>query len=336
MLVLAAWASVYRNRSKVLSTEGPAAAWPFKDREHSALFRRKRVWAINIVSRMLIQQAQRMPGLHLFIHSSYIHIPGAQRMSEITGKLTLITGSTRGIGKAIAEAFVDRQARVVVHGRDHDEVKQLCESIGACSSVNGDLGTSQGCEAVLAQLQNLGPVEILVNNAGIFGVQDFFQIDDAEWLRYFQVNVMSVVRLCRALLPSMLENNWGRIINVASEAAIKPLPQMIHYSMTKTALVSVARGMAELTKGSQVTVNSVLPGPTWTAGVEAYFEELAADEGKPTKDLIDNYFEEHEPTSLIQRFIDVAEVAQSVVYLASNGAVNGSAQRVEGGIVRSI
>lgn len=134
----------------------------------------------------------------------------------------------------------------------------------------------------------------------------------------------------------MLENDWGRIINVASEAAIKPLPQMIHYSTTKTALVSLARGMAELTKGSMVTVNSVLPGSTWTAGVEAYFEGLAADEGKSAEELIDNYFAEHEPTSLIQRFIDVREVAQAVAFLATNGAVNGSAQRVEGGIVRSI
>lgn len=257
-------------------------------------------------------------------------------MTEITGRLTLVTGSTKGIGKAIAEAFVNREARVVLHGRNRDEVKQLCESIGAYSSVEGDLGTAEGCKAVIAQLQSLGPVEILINNAGIFGVQDFFQIDDSEWLRYFQVNVMSAVRLCRSLLPSMVENNWGRVINVASEAAIKPLPQMIHYSMTKTALVSLARGMAELTKGTQVTVNSVLPGPTWTAGVEAYFDGLAHETGKPAQELIDNYFAEHEPTSLIQRFIEVGEVAQAVVFLAANGAVNGSAQRIEGGIVRSI
>ena len=237
-------------------------------------------------------------------------------MTVLKGKLTLVTGSTKGIGEAIARAFVEQGARVVVHGRKQDEAEQLGKSIGAYSSVHG--------------------VDILINNAGIFGVQDFFQIDDAEWLRYFQVNIMSAVRLSRALLPSMLENDWGRIINVASEAAIKPLPQMIHYSMTKTSVVSLARGMAELTKGSGVTVNSVLPGPTWTAGVETYFEGLATDEGKPAQELIDNYFEEHEPTSLIQRFIKVEEVAQAVVFLASNGAVNGSAQRVEGGIVRSI
>ena len=257
-------------------------------------------------------------------------------MSKITGKLVLVTGSTKGIGKAIAEAFIDQGARVVVHGRDGDEARQLGDSIGAHSSVNGDLGSASGCNDVLEQLKKIGPVEILINNAGIFGAHDFFEIDDEEWLRYFQVNIMSAVRLCRALMPSMLENDWGRIINVASEAAVKPLPQMIHYSMTKTSVVSLTRGMAELTKSTQVTVNSVLPGPTWTAGVETYFEGLAKDEGKPAQELINNYFAEHEPTSLIQRFIDVEEVAQAVVFLAGNGAVNGSAQRVEGGIIRSI
>jgi NAD(P)-dependent dehydrogenase (short-subunit alcohol dehydrogenase family) len=257
-------------------------------------------------------------------------------MSALEQKMTLITGSTKGIGAAIASAFVDKQAQVVVHGRDREEAQAVKESIGACSSVYGDLGTAEGCGAVLEQLSKLGAIDILVNNAGIFGPEDFFRISDEEWLRYFQVNIMSSVRLCRALMPSMLDNNWGRIINVASEAAIKPLPQMIHYSMTKTALVSVARGLAELTKGSQVTVNSVLPGPTWTSGVEAYFDGLAVEEGKPAQELIENYFAEHEPTSLIQRFITVEEVAQATVFLAMNGAVNGSAQRVEGGIVRSI
>ena len=257
-------------------------------------------------------------------------------MSALEQKMTLITGSTKGIGAAIASAFVDKQAQVVVHGRDREEAQAVKESIGACSSVYGDLGTAEGCNAVLEQLSKLGAIDILVNNAGIFGPEDFFRISDEEWLRYFQVNIMSSVRLCRALMPSMLDNNWGRIINVASEAAIKPLPQMIHYSMTKTALVSVARGLAELTKGSRVTVNSVLPGPTWTSGVEAYFDGLAVAEGKPAQELIEHYFAEHEPTSLIQRFITVEEVAQATVFLAMNGAVNGSAQRVEGGIVRSI
>lgn len=272
----------------------------------------------------------------LFAYHNQPHDHQRKGMSELEQKLVLVTGSTKGIGKAIAEAFVDKKARVVVHGRTPGEVEQVRSSIGAYSAVVGDLGTAEGCDAVLKQVDELGPVGVLVNNAGIFGVEDFFEIDDDEWLRYFQVNIMSAVRLCRALMPSMLENDWGRIINVASEAAIKPLPKMIHYSMTKTALVSLARGMAELTRGTRVTVNSVLPGPTWTAGVETYFDGLAAEEGKPAQELIDNYFAEHEPTSLAQRFVDVKEVAHAVVFLATNGAVNGSAQRVEGGIVRSI
>ena len=257
-------------------------------------------------------------------------------MRDLVNKLTLVTGSTKGIGKAIAEGFIDKNARVIIHGRSQADVEAVSASIGAFGSVYGDLGTSEGSSSVIEQLAALGQVEVLVNNAGIFGVEDFFNIDDEEWLRYFQVNVMSGVRLCRALMPSMLENDYGRIINVSSEAAIKPLPQMIHYSMTKTSLVSLSRGMAELTKGTGVTVNSVLPGPTWTEGVEKYFEGLAAEEGKPAREIIDNYFAEHEPTSLIQRFIDVKEVAHAVLFLALNGAVNGSAQRVEGGIVRSI
>ncbi|MEH6551519.1 MAG: SDR family oxidoreductase [Pseudomonadales bacterium] len=257
-------------------------------------------------------------------------------MLNIEDKITLITGSTKGIGRAIAETFVEKKARVVVHGRSREEAKNLCSSIGAYAFVDGDVGTAEGCEGIIQQMTDLGEVEILVNNAGIFGAQDFFEASDEDWLQYYQVNVMSVVRLCRAFMPAMLKNNSGRIINVSSESAIKPLPQMIHYSMTKTAVVSVARGLAELTKGTNVTVNSVLPGPTWTAGVEAYFDGLANEEGKPAEELINNYFEEHEPSSLIQRFVDVNEVASAVLFLATNGAVNGSAQRVEGGIIRSI
>ena len=176
----------------------------------------------------------------------------------------------------------------------------------------------------------------MINNAGIFSVEDFFEIDDDEWLRYFQVNVLSAVRLCRALMPAMLERGWGRVINVASEAGIKPLPQMIHYSMTKTSLIGLSRGLAELTKGTPVTVNSLLPGPTWTGGVESYFEGLAKDENRPMDEIISNYFREHEPNSLIQRFVTAEEVADGAVFLAGNAAVNGSALRVEGGLIRAL
>jgi len=257
-------------------------------------------------------------------------------MFDIEERVTLVTGSTKGIGKAIAEAFVKNKAKVIVHGRNRKDAENICSSIGAYAFIDGDIGTEEGCKSVVQQIEDIGDIEILVNNAGIFGVQDFFETNDEDWLKYYQVNVMSIVRLCRALMPTMLKNDSGRIINISSESAVKPLPQMIHYSMTKAAIVSIARGLAELTKGSNVTVNSVLPGPTWTDGVESYFDELATKEGKPVEEVINNYFEQHEPTSLIQRFVDVEEVASAVVFLATNGAVNGSAQRVEGGIIRSI
>ncbi len=257
-------------------------------------------------------------------------------MVNLAQKVTLITGSTKGIGYATAAAFIDQGARVIVHGRDAQQVQQTADELGAYDAVVGDLGTADGCGDVLAQLANLDEPEILINNAGIFSVEDFFDIDDDEWLRYFQVNVLSAVRLCRALMPAMLEHGWGRVINVASEAGIKPLPQMIHYSMTKTSLIGLSRGLAELTKGTPVTVNSLLPGPTWTAGVENYFEGLAKDENRPMDEVISNYFREHEPNSLIQRFVTVEEVADAAVFLAGNAAVNGSALRVEGGLIRAL
>ena len=189
---------------------------------------------------------------------------------------------------------------------------------------------------MLRQLEAIGPIDILINNAGIFSVEDFFEITDKTWIDYYQTNVLSTVRLCRALMPGMLERNKGAIVNVSSEAAIKPLPQMIHYSMTKTAVLAIARGLAELTKGTAVRVNSLLPGPTWTEGVASYFDGLAAEEGRSVEEVLKGYFQEHEPTSLIQRFGTVEEVADAAVFLAKNGAVNGSALRIEGGIIRSL
>lgn len=257
-------------------------------------------------------------------------------MPTIKNALTLVSGSTQGIGLAIAQAFVEKGARVVVHGRSEAKSREAVEATGAHAAVWGDLSSTTGANHVLAQLEPLGAVEILINNAGIFSVEDFFELPDEEWHRYFQTNVMSLVRLCRALMPGMLEHDQGSIINVSSEAAVKPLPQMIHYSMTKTAMLSISRGLAELTKGTAVRVNSLLPGPTWTGGVEAYFEGLAHQEGRPLEEVLSNYFQKHEPTSLIQRFAQVDEIADAAIFLAENGAVNGSSLRVEGGIIRAI
>lgn len=257
-------------------------------------------------------------------------------MQTVKDSLTFISGSTQGIGLAIARTFVANGAKVIVHGRTEQKSLQAAEAAGASAAAWGDLSSGEGADKVLAQLAQMGEVDVLINNAGIFSVEDFFSMPDEEWHRYYQTNVMSLVRLCRALMPGMLERDRGCIVNVSSEAAVKPLPQMIHYSMTKTAMLSISRGLAELTKGSSVRVNSLLPGPTWTGGVEEYFEGLAKQENRALKEVLGNYFQEHEPTSLIQRFAQVDEVADAALFLAKNGAVNGSALRVEGGIIRAL
>ena len=257
-------------------------------------------------------------------------------MNTLSDQSVFVSGSAKGIGKAIAARFIEQGANVIVHSRSESGAIQARDEIKASEAVWGDLASTEGANQVLEQLETFAPIEILINNAGIFSVEDFFKLEDEVWLQYYQTNVMSMVRLCRALMPGMLGRDSGTIINVASEAAIKPLPQMIHYSMTKTAMISISRGLAELTKGSAVRVNSLLPGPTWTDGVESYFDGLAQQEGRPLQEVLDNYFEEHEPTSLIQRFATVEEVSDAALFLAQNGAVNGSALRVEGGIIRSI
>lgn len=257
-------------------------------------------------------------------------------MPNIKNSLTFVSGSSQGIGLAIARAFIEDGANVILHGRSEEKSRQVAEKVGGHAAVWGDLSTAEGAENVLALLEQIGNVDILINNAGIFGVEDFFEMADQEWHRYYQTNVMSQVRMCRALMPGMLERDRGCVVNISSEAAIKPLPQMIHYSMTKTANLSISRGLAELTKGTSVRVNSLLPGPTWTGGVEEYFKGLARQEGRPLEEVLSSYFQEHEPTSLIQRFAQVEEVADAALFLAKNGAVNGSALRVEGGIIRSL
>ncbi|WDE95910.1 SDR family NAD(P)-dependent oxidoreductase [Lentisphaera profundi] len=257
-------------------------------------------------------------------------------MKDMTGKIALITGSTKGIGRAIAEAFVKAGADVIVNGRNATEVEKVRTEMGAKYGVAADLSSGEGCNSLIEQVDKIGPVEILINNTGIFGVKDFFESTDEEWENYFQLNVMSAVRLNRQFMKGMLERNSGSVINIASEAGFKPLPQMIHYSVSKTALISLSRGLAEITKGTAVTVNSLLPGPTWTDGVEKYFAGLAEEEGKDMQEVISSYFDDHEPTSLIKRFVDVKEVADATLFLATNKAVNGSALRVEGGIIRSL
>lgn len=259
----------------------------------------------------------------------------------LAGKLVLVTGSSQGIGRATAEAFLDEGARVVVNGRDEEKLERVRAELGERGEVHAvaaDVADGDQVERLVGRVRELGPLDVLVANAAIFEVVPFEEIGDEEWRRYFDVNVLGAVRLARAFLPGMLERGWGRVVLVASEAGVKPLAEMIHYSTTKTALLGLARGLAERTKGTGVTVNSLLPGPTLTEGVESFLAGAAREMGVSRDELVDGYFEENEPSSLLQRWERPEEVARVAVFLASDAAavVNGSAQRAEGGIIRSI
>lgn len=249
----------------------------------------------------------------------------------LQGKLAVVTGSTAGIGRAIAKALVDHGMHVVVNGRSDKSCAAAIEVIAQGNpavgerlhAVVGDVSTAAGAsdfiQAVSAVEAKVGsPVEVLVNNVGIFEVKDFFEIDDAKWQEYFDVNTMSGVRLSRHWLKPMLARNSGRVIFVSSEAGLRPLEHMVPYSVSKTTQIALARGLAELTKGTKVTVNSVLPGPTMTEGVEKYMQGFAKEKGIPTmEEAVRLYFAEYERTSLLQRFLDPAEVASVVAFLAS-------------------
>jgi NAD(P)-dependent dehydrogenase (short-subunit alcohol dehydrogenase family) len=260
---------------------------------------------------------------------------------QLEDKLVIVTGSTSGIGKGIAKSFLQEGAKVIINGRSQTRVDETVNELSAFGRVYGiaaDVSDAVQTNEFLSNVKEFGDVDVLVNNMGVFEVKEFEAVTDEEWMNYFNVNVLSAVRLSRSFLPEMLTRNSGRIINIASEAGVKPLPQMIPYSVTKTALISLSRGLAELTKGTEVTVNSVLPGPTWTDGVESYIEGAAQAENEDLENYTKNYFKKNEPTSLIQRFATVEEVADTVVFLASKkaSAINGTAQRVEGGIIRSL
>lgn len=257
----------------------------------------------------------------------------------LTSKKVFITGSTSGIGRAIAKAFLAEGAEVFIHGLTDNEVTETIKELqneGKVIGVQADLSSPDGVRASIDFISRNGSLDILINNAGIFGVKKFDQLTDDDWLNTFNLNLFSVSRLSQYFLPKMIERGEGAIINIASEAGVKPLPQMVHYSVSKTALIGLTRGMAELTKGTRVRVNSVLPGPTWTEGVMKYFDGLQKADGRPLSDIVSDYFLREEPTSLIQRFVKPEEVARLVVFTAANEAMNGGAYRVEGGIIRSI
>ena len=260
----------------------------------------------------------------------------------IEGKLALVTGSTQGIGFAVAKLLAAEGARVIVNGRRGALVKRAVGEVGERGAevhgIDADLSTAEGARKVLSAVNAIGPVDILVNNVGYFEVRPFESITDEAWTGMFELNVMSGVRLVRELMPPMLERNWGRIVFIASEQSAKPNPDMIHYAMSKAAQVSVARGLAELTRGTGVTVNSVLAAPTWSEGVETFLGKIAPDEGKTVDEMRTAYFQGPGRTSLIQRWATADEIAAQVVFLCSPraAAINGAAQRVDGGIIRSL
>ena len=206
---------------------------------------------------------------------------------------------------------------------------------GSVRGIAADVSTAAGCKALVTALPE---VDILVNNAGIFEAKDFFDIPDEDWTRFFEVNVMSGVRLSRAYLEGMIKRNWGRIVFISSESALNIPTEMIHYGMTKTAQLAIARGLAQLARGTGVTVNSVLPGPTMSEGVETFVKDLAKQNGQSVDEAAANFVKQHRPTSLLQRFASVEEIANMVVYVASKeaSATNGAALRAEGGIVNTI
>ena len=260
---------------------------------------------------------------------------------QLRGKRALVTGSTAGIGFAAAAGLFREGASVVINGCTPHRVEEAVQKIrglggdGEVSGIAADLSTADGVDDLVKQLPE---VDILVNNLGIFEPKPFEEIPDEDWLRFFETNVMSGVRLTRRYLPGMKARNWGRIVFISSESAVQIPAEMIHYGMTKTAQLAVARGVAETVAGTGVTVNSVLPGPTESEGVATFVADLARQRGVDRSVVEAEFFQTARPTSLLKRFATVEEVANMIVYVCSPlaSATNGAALRVDGGVVRSI
>lgn len=260
---------------------------------------------------------------------------------DLSGKTAVVTGSTAGIGFAIARGLAESGATVVINGRSEQSVQKamarLKESIPAArlKGAAADVATAAGCESLVRVVPT---ADILVNNAGIFGPQDFFAIPDAEWTRFFDVNVMSGVRLSRAYAPGMATRGWGRIVFISSESGLNIPVEMVHYGVTKTANLSVSRGLAKRMAGTGVTVNAVLPGPTLSEGVEEMLRDAAQKSGRSIEEEATAFVKAHRATSIIQRAAKPEEVANLVVYTCSPqaSATTGAALRVDGGVVDTI
>jgi NAD(P)-dependent dehydrogenase (short-subunit alcohol dehydrogenase family) len=260
---------------------------------------------------------------------------------QLTNRKALVTGSTAGIGLAIASLLAQEGASVIVNGRSQGRVEEAVARMrqenkdAQVTGVAANLGTKEGVDLLTRTVTTL---DILVNNLGIFEAKPFPEITDEDWLRFFEVNVLSGVRVSRFYLPKMLQKNWGRVVFISSESGLNIPVEMVHYGVTKTAQIALARGLAETTAGTGVTVNSVLPGPTRSEGVERFVQDLAKGQGTDAAKVEADFFRTARPSSLLKRFATPEEVAALVVYVCSPraSATNGAALRVDGGVVRSI
>jgi NAD(P)-dependent dehydrogenase (short-subunit alcohol dehydrogenase family) len=259
---------------------------------------------------------------------------------QLKHKTALVTGSTAGIGLEIARTLAIEGAKVIITGRNQTKLDQALASIQASGGqqVQGILADTVTADGVAKLLAAADQVDILINNLGIYESKAFSEITDEDWLSFFDTNVMSGVRLSRAYFPGMLERNWGRIIFISSESSIMIPPDMIHYATTKTAQLSISRGLANLTKGTAVTVNAVLPGPTRSEGIIDFMKSVASDPEASPEAIEAEFFAVHRSSSLIQRMLEPEEIATTVAYLASplSSSINGSVIRTEGGLVNSI
>jgi NAD(P)-dependent dehydrogenase (short-subunit alcohol dehydrogenase family) len=254
---------------------------------------------------------------------------------QLEGKTALVTGSTAGIGLAIATSLAKEGARVIINGRTQQRVDAAIKLSGAAEGVAADLGTEAGAQQLIARVPE---VDILVNNLGIFEPKPFDQISDDDWRRFFEVNVLSGVRLSRHYIAAMRQRNWGRIVFISSESGLQIPVEMIHYGMTKTAQLAVSRGLAETTAGTAITVNAILPGPTASEGVDEFVDRMAKQQGVDRAAVEQEFFRSVRPSSILKRFATPEEVADVVAFVCSPlaSAINGTSLRVDGGVVRSI
>lgn len=260
---------------------------------------------------------------------------------QLKGKIVFISGSTAGIGFCTAQTFLKEGATVYINGRTNSTVDKAVKLLKAkvpganVKGISADFSNRESVESLIQQLPN---IDILINNVGIYTSQSFFETTDEDWQRQYEVNVMSGVRLARFFLPKMLDKNWGRIIFISSECATLVPADLLAYSVTKAALLAVSRGLAQLTKGSKVTVNSVIPGSTMTEGAEQFLTNLANKENKSVAQAEKDFFQEVRTSSLLQRFASVEEIANSIVYFSSplSGVTNGSAIKLDGGSMGGI